>query len=529
MTRRSPLKARLHLPAIATLGFVVAIGCPRPGDSGPNSGPSSPACATILSTNDTHGRLLPATYRFSGDRLVGGSAVLGGYLRDARAESSECPVFLLSAGDAMQGTLISNLTDGLSTIAVMNEMEYDALAIGNHEFDWGIDVLRDRIEQAAFPFLAANIYERGTDEHPDWTQPYAILERAGVRLGVVGLTTRTTPTTTMPANVAELEFRSMAAALDRYIPEVRAQGADFVVAVMHAGAFCDSPGVCHGEAMDELNATSEQFDYVVTGHTHSRVETTIHGAPVVQSYANSTAFGIGRLRRDAEGHVEGELLEIRQTYADGVESDADIAVLVERYRETAAAQMERVVATLEVPLGKPSRQGEFALGRVIADAQRDATGTEIAVMNNGGIRRSLPAGPVTYNDLFEVQPFGNTLVVLELPGSLLIETLEHALDDEGPDAQLSGLTVVYDPAAPKGRRVREARVQSGDLVRPDGSYSVTANDFMATGGSGYRALMGATSATMTGIVDLEALVRYLESRPQPVQPPLIDRWRPIGR
>jgi 2',3'-cyclic-nucleotide 2'-phosphodiesterase/3'-nucleotidase len=524
-----PARARRYLPSIAALGLAVTIGCPGSNRAGSASGPPESACATILSTNDTHGRLLAATYGFSGERLVGGSAVLGGYLHDARTESSECPAFLVSAGDAMQGTLISNLTDGVSTIAVMNELGYDALAIGNHEFDWGVDVLRDRIEQSAFPFLGANIYERGTDEHPDWTQPYAILERGGVRVGVVGLTTRSTPTTTMPANVAELEFRSIADALDRYIPEVRAQGADFVVVVMHAGAFCDSAGVCHGEAMDELNATRERFDYAVTGHTHSRVETTIHGAPVVQSFANSTAFGIGRLRRDAEGNVEGELIEIRQTYADKIESDADITALVEQYRETAAAQMERVVATLAVPLDKPSRQGEFALGRVIADAQRDATGTQIAVMNNGGIRRSLPAGPVTYNDLFELQPFGNTLVVLDLPGELLIETLEHALDDEGPDAHLSGMTVMYDPAASRGRRVREARLASGDQIQPDRSYSVTANDFMATGGSGYRALMGATSATMTGIVDLEALVRYLEARPQPIQPPVMDRWQPIGR
>jgi 2',3'-cyclic-nucleotide 2'-phosphodiesterase (5'-nucleotidase family) len=517
------------LAATATLCLGVTIGCTNSGGTGSAPGQTSPACATILSTNDTHGRLLAATYGFSADRLVGGSSVLGGYLRDARSESPDCPTFLVSAGDAMQGTLISNLTDGLSTIAVMNELRYDALAIGNHEFDWGIDVLRDRIEQAAFPFLGANIYDRGTDEHPDWTRPYAIVERGGVRVGLIGLTTRSTPTTTMPANVAALEFRSIADALNRYIPEVRAQGADFVVAVMHAGAFCDSAGVCRGEAMDELNATRERFDYAVTGHTHSRVETTIHGAPVVQSFANSTAFGIGRLRTDSEGHVGAELLEIRQTYADQVEPDADIAALVERYRETAEAQMERVVATLAVPFDKPSRQGEFALGRVIADAQRDATGTQIAVMNNGGIRRSLPAGPITYNDLFELQPFGNTLVVLDLPGDLLIETLEHALDDEGPDAQLSGMTVMFDPAASRGRRVREARLASGDLIQPARSYTVTANDFMATGGSGYRALMGATSATMTGIVDLEALVRYLESRPQPVQPPVMDRWQPIGR
>jgi 2',3'-cyclic-nucleotide 2'-phosphodiesterase/3'-nucleotidase len=476
-------------------------------------------CATILSTNDTHGRLLADTYSFAGERLVGGAAVLGGYFRDARAES-ECPVFLVSGGDAMQGTLISNLTDGVSTIAVMNELGYDALAIGNHEFDWGIDVLRDRIEQADFPFLGANTFERGTDRHPEWTRPYAIVERGGVRIGSIGVTTESTPTTTMPANVSALEFRSIAATLDRYIPEVRDQGVDFVVAMLHAGAFCDSAGTCRGEAVAELAATQERFDYAVTGHTHSRVATVIKGAPVVQSFANSTAFAVGRLERGADGSLDARLLEIQATYADEVSPHADIARLVEQYRETAAEQMERVVATLAEPLDKPTRGGGYALGRVIADAQREATGAQIALMNNGGIRRSLSAGPVTYNDLFELQPFGNTLVVLDLPGDRLIEALEHALSDSRPDAQVSGVTVLYDPGAPAGSRVREVRLPDGDVVRADGSYVVVANDFMSTGGSGYGALMGATSATLTGIVDLEALVRYLESRPQPVAGPV---------
>jgi 2',3'-cyclic-nucleotide 2'-phosphodiesterase (5'-nucleotidase family) len=492
-----------------------------------SDGSTAPVCATILSTNDTHGRLLADTYSFSGERLVGGGAALGGYFTDIRAES-ECPVFLVSGGDAMQGTLISNLTDGVSTIAVMNELGYDALAIGNHEFDWGVDVLRDRIVQAEFPFLGANIFERGTDRHPEWTRPYSIVERGGVRVGFIGMTTESTPTTTMPANVSELEFRSIAAALDRYIPEVRDREVDFVVAVMHAGAFCDSAGTCLGEAITELTATQERFDYAVTGHTHSRVATIIRGAPVVQSFANSTAFGVGHLEKRSDGGIDARLVEIRQTYADEVSPHPGAAELVERYRETAVGQMERVVATLAEPLNKTTQQGEFALGRVIADAQREAAGAQIALMNNGGIRRGLPAGPVTYNDLFELQPFGNTLVVLDLPGDRLIETLEHALGDSSPDAQVSGITVLYDPDAPRGSRVREVRLTSGEVVRADGSYVVVANDFMSTGGSGYGALMGATAATLTGIVDIEALVRHLESRPQPVQAPRFDRWQPIS-
>ncbi|MDX1579820.1 MAG: metallophosphatase, partial [Gemmatimonadota bacterium] len=283
----------------------------------PSPTDDTPVCARVFSTNDTHGRLFPAEYPWSEGRLVGGSAVMAGYVREAREAEPDCPLFVASGGDMMQGTLISNLKDGASTIRLFNAIGYDVAAIGNHEFDWGIAVLEQRMAQADFPMLGANIYVEGTDEHPEWARPWAIVEKNGVRVGFVGATTRSTPVTTRPANVTGLEFRSIAEALDRYIPEVRAAGADFVVAVMHEGGFCDE-GVCRGEAIEALEAATVRFDYAVTGHTHSRIATRIHGAPVVQSYANSTAYGLGRLERAPGGQVRAELLGVRPTFADEV-------------------------------------------------------------------------------------------------------------------------------------------------------------------------------------------------------------------
>ncbi len=540
MTRRRKRAARRSVGAARTAlvlpAFLLAVllgGCFRPGGP-PEPGPPDPgapraaACATIFSTNDTHGRLLPAEYPWSDGRLLGGSAALGGYLRETRASSGDCPVFVVSGGDVMQGTLISNLTSGESTIAVMNELGYDAVATGNHEFDWGVDVLRERVGQAAFPFLGANIFLKGTDRHPEWARPYAIVEKGGVRIGFVGMTTQSTPTTTRPANVAHLEFRSIAGALDRYIPEVRAQGVDFVVAVMHAGALCDER-VCEGEATSELAAAHERFDYAVTGHTHSRVQTEIRAAPVVQSGANTTAFGFGRLERRPDGQVSATHVEIRDTYVDGVEADTVIARIVAGYRAVADQRAARVVATLARALDKPHRQGEYAVGRVIADAQRAATGAQVAIMNNGGIRRGLPAGPVTYGELFELQPFQNTLVVLQVSGRVLLAALEHSLVDDGRvDAHLSGLTVRYDPAAPSGSRVVESRLLDGTPIDAEQRYRLAVNDFMAAGGSGFDMLLDADAIEQTGIVDLDALVEYLAALPQPIDEPAEPRWVAIG-
>ena len=488
------------------------------------SAPGGAVCATILSTNDTHGRLLPSAYPWSEGRELGGVVAMDAHFDHVRAESP-CPVFVFSGGDFMQGTPISNLSDGEATIAAFDLLGYDAAAIGNHEFDWGVEVLRERIGQAGFPILGANIFRRDTGEHPEWARPYAIVERDGVRIGVIGLTTRSTPTMTKPSNVVELRFGSIAEALDRYIPVVRSEGVDFVVVVMHAGGFCDRDATCEGEAMSELGRTSASWDYAVTGHTHSLVETEIRGIPVVQSLSNSTAFGMGRLQRTADGAVSADLLEVRRPYADLHSPDPEVEALVEQYWLAIADRAQRIVVTFAEPMRHFRDRGEEPLGRLITDAQRAATGTQVAMMNNGGIRRGFEAGPVTWEELFELHPFANRLVVLRLPGRQLLAALEHALGTAGrPAAHLSGLTVRYDPAKARGQRVVSAVLESGDNVRPDELYTVTVNDFMAEGGNGYVMFGEAESENLTDYVDLDVLDEYVSALPQPVPPPTEARW-----
>jgi 2',3'-cyclic-nucleotide 2'-phosphodiesterase (5'-nucleotidase family) len=430
----------------------------------------------------------------------------------------------------MQGTPISNLSAGRTTIAVFDSLGYDAAAVGNHEFDWGIDTLVARARQARFPFLGANIYVKGTDRHPAWLRPSVVLERGGVRVGVVGVTTRSTPVTTTPSNVAGLDFRSLAAAIDRYVPRLRARGADFVVVLLHAGGYCDHDGTdCHGEALDALAATRSGWDYAITGHTHTFIRTRVRGRPVVQAYANGTAYARERLTRGATDSAAAPLPSVTTAWPGDVGPDPAIARLVEGFRSRLASRVERRVAVLSSPLPKPARGTESALGDLIADAQRAATGADVAIVNDGGIRRSLPAGPVTYGALFELQPFANALVRLRITGRVLRRALEHALEEDGPHAHVSGLEVCYDPRAPAGRRIRSLRRTDGAAVRPDSTYAVTVNEFMAAGGSGFWMLRVARGATRTGPADLEALVGYLAGLPQPVRPPATGRWRAVGR
>ena len=488
--------------------------------------PRTDVCAVIFSTNDTHGRLLPAVQSWSEGRPVGGSAALAAYVAQERAAQPDCPLFVVSGGDIMQGTPISNLTDGRSTIEAMNGIGYDAVSIGNHEFDWGVDILVERVDDADFAMLGANIYLKDTDRHPEWVEPWTIVERDGVRVGFIGMTTPSTPIVARPSLVADFDFRPIAEALDRYIPVVREAGVDFVVAVMHEGAFCEDDSgrpVCEGEALEALAQTTARYDYAVTGHTHSRVETEVRGVPVIQSFANTTAYGLGRIDRSADGDVSARRLGIRQAWADEIAPDPDVERLVGSYSAEISDIVDRIIVSLPEALPAP-RDGDFPLGRIVADAQRRASGADVALMNNGGIRRSLPAGPITWADLFELQPFNNMLVRHTMPGALLLRALEHSVRDGDVDLHASGITIRYDPDASYGERILEVTFDDGSSLRAEDRYEVTVNDFISGGGGGYTMFAEAEVIEPMEVADLAALIAFLEAQPQPLRIPRDPRW-----
>ncbi len=499
-------------------------GIPPPGES---AGSGAAAADTVeiafLATNDIHGALLPTTPSWARGDTLGGAAVLAGYIEEYRDHHPGAVVWL-DGGDVMQGTLISNLPRGRSTVAVLGAMGLDAAAIGNHEFDWSVDTLRGRIEEAPFPWLSANIFEKATGRRPKWARPYAWIERAGLRIAVIGASTVQTPTTTMPEHAAPYEFRDIASVVNELAPRLKAEGADLVVLTVHAGAVADSSGAYHGEIVNAAERITAPLDLIVSGHTHTLVETVVHGIPIVQARAYATALGAVVLRYDrASRRVVGHTTEVVTTYAKNVTPDSAVAAMVERYRVEVSEIADRPIATLAQPIGRGDRGEEAAIGDLIADAQRGATGAQIAVMNPGGVRSELPAGAVSFSDVYQVQPFQNTLVVLELTGRQVKELLEAAVEDR--IGQVSGIRFSFDPTLPRGDRVREATLEDtgepvvadGAATRPDHVYSVTVNSFMAAGGDSYGALKDARGAVNTGRVDSDVLADYLMGAPQPVE------------
>lgn len=468
----------------------------------------------VIGTNDLHGALDSKVYPWSGGRLVGGAAVLKAWADSAERECG-CLTLRFDGGDQMQGTLLSNLAFGRSTVEFFNQMGLDAAAVGNHDLDWTIDTLQARQAEARYPWLAANIVDSVTGERVPWVAPYRILERGGLRIAVIGYITPSAKRIIKASNVPGVAFTGGRAALADVLAEVRAHRPDLTVIVAHAGAFCDLLG-CRGEIVDlarQLDSTEVQL--IVAGHTHADVSTVVHGIPIMEVRNGGTAFGVADVVRE-DGGPWRVTTRVVVAYADRVTPDREVQAMLDRYRGPIEALARRPVAVLRDSLLR--RGAQHPLGAILAEAGRTAAHADIGLMNNGGVRSDLPAGPVSYSQVFEVQPFQNRIMRIELTGRALRQLVEQTLERGRPNAHFAGIEIRYDPGRRFGRRVVGITGPDGSPLDPDWVYSLSAPDFLAAGGDGLYLLAKAPQAD-AGVTDVEALARWLEAAPQPVSWP----------
>lgn len=511
-----------HLVLVAT-----AVDSLRPGDyvqrkweiAGRRSTGDS-IVLRLLTTNDFHGALLPRVQSWSNGREVGGAAAIAGMMGRLARECG-CPTLRLDDGDAVQGTPMSNLTFGRAVVDAFNAMGYAAAAVGNHEFDWSVDTLVARMRDSRFPWLTANIHTTATGARPPWAVPWRMVRAGPLRVGVVGYTTVLTPTVTRPDNVAALRFDGGAAAVDSAIGAARRDSADVVIVLAHEGAFCDERQGCRGEVIDLARSLTERPDLIVSGHTHSVVNTVVNGIPIVQARSNGTALGIV----DFVAAPGGRTVRVRveTVWADREPADTAVARVVDEYRRRVEPLTSRPVATLAEALTR--RGDQYALGNLIADAYRAAARADVAIVNNGGIRADLAAGPVSWGDLFQVLPFQNFVTRLTVTGAVLRQALDHAVGSGDARAHVSGVRLTGMGDVPDGPRVQGVVLADGRAIRDAARYTLAVPDFLAAGGSGYAMLRG-LPAQNTGVVDLDALVNYLRRLPQPVRAPAEARVTP---
>jgi 2',3'-cyclic-nucleotide 2'-phosphodiesterase (5'-nucleotidase family) len=486
--------------------------------------PAATRFLRIIATNDFHGALEPRPDA-NGVRR-GGAAYVAAAIDRARNECAQrCETLLLDAGDLFQGTPASNLSYGRPVVEYYNRMGYAAAALGNHEFDWGTDSLRARMRQAKFGIFGANVrYTDGRDVK--WIPNDTIVRRGAARIGIIGVSTISTPTTTRAANVVGLRFDDPAPIVDSIGTALRKRGANFVIVIAHAGASCGRDGAteCGGEIIDLARKITTKVDAIVSGHTHTLVNTEVKGIPIVQARSSGRAIDVLDLPLGSGADLAVRH-QVRELAIDTLKPVPAIDSIVRRAVAQVAPLVDRHVATIPTTL---ARQGsQYPLGNLIADSQRWAGKGDVAIMNNGGIRTELRAGEATYGSLFEIQPFGNVLYSLTMTGAQLRGLVEAMLGKSVND-HVSGMTIKYDPSKPAGSRIVSVTMADGTPLSDTRTYNVIVNDFIATGGEGYNAGGRATASKSLNIVDLDALIDYLKSLPSPITAPTEVRIAPIS-
>ena len=538
----------------------------------PTSDPSKWLPLQLLGINDFHGALSP---RKLGTADVGGAAVLAGYLK-AAAASAPGPTLIIHAGDHVGASPPSSaLLQDEPSISFLNllgnrycgpgwrRLDPRCNLVGtpgNHEFDEGKDellrlvgggnhpagpFLNDPWPGASFPYVSANVVN--TESGAPLLPPFSVKRvYSNIPVAVIGAVLKGTPSIVTPAGVAGLTFLDEAEAINRHITMVRALGIKAVVVTIHQGGFQSNntgggPGPATSldgaEIKDIISRLDAEVDVVISGHRHQFTNTLLPnagGKPVLvtQAFASGTAYADIDLQIDPRTReIVSKQARVITTFhrdlagAPAVTPDPAVAALVAAADARVAPIVNEVVATAATSVNASSNAaGESEMGNLIADAQRWKTGTDFAFMNPGGIRAGLDAGPVTWGELFTVQPFANDLVAMKLTGLQIRDLLAQQFV-VGRILQVSGLRIVWSDTGapgPSGGNLVSVSRSDGTPLDPAVLYTVTVNSFLAGGGDGFTVLTTGAEPVV-GPVDLQALVDYVRQLAQPIDPAVEGR------
>ena len=428
----------------------------------------------VFTTNDVHGALVE-----SGKNP--GMAKFATFYFQQRNRNPYGSI-LVSAGDMFQGSPDSNLLYGKTMVEVLNVLEMDAMTLGNHEFDWGLEKLAARVAESKFPYVSANVFERDGKGRLSFVKPFVMLDRLGIKIAVIGIVTPETAFSTGPKIVEPFEFRDPATVVREYLPQLRKQGADLVIVLSHLAAEQNPlTGQVTGDAAD-LAVKVAGIDAVVSGHSHKLVAGKVNGIPVVQANYNARALGKISLvysRRDKQVLLSS-VSSLETPLAD-IKADPGIQAIIDKSQAEVGPVKNVVLGRTVLDLSH-DRYELSVLGQWSSDVFRQATGAEIAFQNGGGLRTSIPAGTVTMGNLYEVMPFDNTLVTMELTGEQVLQVLNHGINGKAGTVQFSGLNVTIDSNRTYGSQLVRVLLPDGRPLDPSAYYKVVTNDFMAAGG-----------------------------------------------
>ena len=484
---------------------------------------------TILHTNDFHARFEPISRFDSGcsaednaeGKCFGGTARLVTAIADARTRTNNS--ILVDGGDQFQGTLFYTYYKGAAAAEFMNQLGYDGMTVGNHEFDDGPEVLRGFMDAVQFPVLMSNADVSAEPLLADSLMKSTVIERGGEQIGMIGLTPENTDELASPG--PNISFSDPVAAVQAEVDKLTEMGVNKIIVLSHSGYGVDL----------EVAANTTGVDVIVGGHTNTLLgddedaagpyPTMVGDTAVVQAYAYGKFLGELNVTFDDNGVITeaaGAPLLIDASVAEDEATVARVAELAAPLDEI----RQQVVAETAAPIeGDRSvcRAMECSMGNLIADAMLDRVkeqGIQIAFQNSGGIRASIDAGEVTKGEVLTVLPFQNTLSTFQVTGATMIAALENGAsqheDGSGRFPQVSGMSFTVDLSQEPGSRISDIMV-GGEPIDPDATYGVVSNNFIRNGGDGYSMFKDAMNAYDFGPDLADVTAEYIAAN-APYQP-----------
>ena len=480
---------------------------------------------TILHTNDFHARFEPISKYDSGcgeednaeGKCFGGSARLMTAVTEARARNEN--TILVDGGDQFQGTLFYTYYKGKLAAEMMNKLGYDAMTVGNHEFDDGPEVLRGFTDALKFPVLMSNADVSGEGLLSDAIQKSTVIEKGGEKIGLIGLTPQDTDELASPG--PNVIFTDPVDAVQGEVDKLTAMGVNKIIVLSHSGYVLEQ----------RIAAETTGVDVIVGGHSHTLLSNTsdraegpyptmVNNTAIVSAYAYGKFLGELNVTFNDAGEVidaRGEPIALDGAVAEDAETKARImeaAAPLEEIRNRVVAQ---TAAAIDGERGN-CRARECAMGSLIADAMLDRVkdqGIQIALQNGGGIRASIDAGDVTMGEVLTVLPFQNTLSTFQVTGATIVEALENGVsqfeEGAGRFPQVAGMSFAFDVSQPAGSRISDVMVGGAPIVA-DKVYGVVSNNYVRNGGDGYKMLRDAMNAYDFGPDLADVTAEFLASK-----------------